>query len=62
MSNDLEFGIIILFLIIIGGFGLYNIQHIHIPISEWKCVEAEIINDDPSYTKCIVYKRIKSNQ
>jgi hypothetical protein len=62
MNDDDQFGIIVLLLMVICGFVLFNFAHINLNSSEWKCVEAKIINDDPSKTECITYKRNEADE
>ncbi len=38
-------------------WGLSIKPNILIPEYEWKCTHAVIINDDPSKTECVLYKR-----
>lgn len=57
MSNEIV-SIILGFLIGIVFFALPDIGKIKINDDKWKCTQAVIINNDPSKTECIVYKRI----
>lgn len=50
--------ILILFSIVLW-ISLNLSDGIHLSKNEWKCTQADIIDNDPSNTKCTVYKKIK---
>lgn len=39
------------------GWTIFAKQTIILPEYHWKCKHAVIINDDPSKTQCVLYKR-----
>lgn len=56
-GRDFFIGIIMgiglmIFIAVIPDIGMIKIQN-----TDWKCTQAIIIDDDPSKTECVVYKR-----
>lgn len=59
-NNEFIIAILCIFCIVVGifiGWVIFAKRTIILPEYHWKCKHAVIINDDPSNTQCVLYKR-----
>lgn len=62
LESAIVFGLLVGLVFFSGCFFTYVAlvaDKITIPVKEWKCTKAIVINDDPSKTECIIYVRTK---
>lgn len=60
MKDDVVAIVICIFCTMVGifiGWAMFAKSNILLSEYNWKCKHAVIINDDPSKTQCVIYKR-----